>query len=404
LGTSQYRDTSGATRFTHGTIGPALYGGVSGIALFLAETSAKTHTPEFGDAAVSAISYAMSRMHSISARTRFGFFTGEAGVAYAASRIGELVDRPEIVRRSRSILRRLARESTAESILDIISGAAGSAPVIVRLADGWRDEQLRRFARRLGSRVVARACKRLDGWSWGSDATGFESARNLTGFAHGAAGFGWSLLELHRALGDQSFERGAEQAFRYERRWFQKDHQNWPDFRETRSAKRAPSRVAWCHGAPGIGMSRLAAARVHGVERYRVELAAAIQSSIAVLGSSLDHFDCSLCHGMLGIAEFLLMAANIPSGTKAASTALDFATSRADDYVDRPGDWPCGLHRGQNPSLMLGLAGIGHFYLRLAFPDVPSVLLPGSTTDEAHSVRHRPASRLRPKRAESTAH
>jgi lantibiotic modifying enzyme len=38
--------------------------------------------------------------------------------------------------------------------------------------------------------------------------------------------------------------------------------------------------------------------------------------------------------------------------------------------------WPCGTHSGETPNLMLGLAGIGYFYLRLAVPQVPSVLLP----------------------------
>jgi hypothetical protein len=39
--------------------------------------------------------------------------------------------------------------------------------------------------------------------------------------------------------------------------------------------------------------------------------------------------------------------------------------------------WPCGVPGGgESPSLMLGLAGIGHFYLRLYDPaSVPSVLL-----------------------------
>ena len=403
LGTTQFRDASGATRFAHGTMGPALYGGVSGIALFLGEAAAKTGMREFGDVAASAISYAMSRVHSVSARTRFGFFTGWAGIAYSASRIGVLLDRPDLLRRGRGILTRLERESTAGSILDVISGPAGSAPVIVGLASSWNDERLRRLGRRLGARVVARAHKTVSCWSWGSDATGFESARNLTGFAHGAAGFGWSLMELHRELGDPLFERGARRAFRYERRWFQKDRQNWPDFRDARAARRAPCRVAWCHGAPGIGMSRLAASRIHDDRRYRTDISAAIRSSTVALGDGLDRFDYSLCHGTLGIAEFLVMAADAPGGRRAAYRALACESSAADDYVDRPGEWPCGLDRGLNPSLMLGLAGVGYFYLRLAFPDVPSVLLPGRVVNSPASVIQRPASRRRPNRAESTA-
>jgi lantibiotic modifying enzyme len=41
--------------------------------------------------------------------------------------------------------------------------------------------------------------------------------------------------------------------------------------------------------------------------------------------------------------------------------------------------WPSGVSGGDNPGLLLGLAGTGYFYLRLSDPDaVPTILLPGS--------------------------
>ncbi|HYP18471.1 MAG TPA: lanthionine synthetase LanC family protein, partial [Chloroflexia bacterium] len=57
--------------------------------------------------------------------------------------------------------------------------------------------------------------------------------------------------------------------------------------------------------------------------------------------------------------------------------------------------WPCGvMGGGENPSLMLGLAGIGYFYLRLYDPDkVPSVLMlqpdlgKSSTPSASHNGR-----------------
>jgi hypothetical protein len=36
--------------------------------------------------------------------------------------------------------------------------------------------------------------------------------------------------------------------------------------------------------------------------------------------------------------------------------------------------WPCGTHSGETPNLMLGLAGIGHFLLRLAKPATPPLI------------------------------
>ena len=46
-------------------------------------------------------------------------------------------------------------------------------------------------------------------------------------------------------------------------------------------------------------------------------------------------------------------------------------------YVQQNLPWPCGVMGGwETPNLMLGLAGIGYFYLRLHDPAmIPSTLL-----------------------------
>ena len=36
--------------------------------------------------------------------------------------------------------------------------------------------------------------------------------------------------------------------------------------------------------------------------------------------------------------------------------------------------WPVGISGGESPCLLLGLAGVGYFYLRMHDPTTPSVL------------------------------
>ncbi|WP_220140148.1 lanthionine synthetase LanC family protein [Kitasatospora acidiphila] len=87
--------------------------------------------------------------------------------------------------------------------------------------------------------------------------------------------------------------------------------------------------------------------------------------------------DLSLCHGDLGNLEPLL-----PAGGRWREAGLRQAAATLDE-LDRRG-WVCGLPHGvHSPSLMVGVAGIGHGLLRLAAPDrVPSVLaLQGPLTD-----------------------
>ena len=92
------------------------------------------------------------------------------------------------------------------------------------------------------------------------------SSNNLTGFSHGAAGIGYALLELYDITKELKFLMAAENAFSYENHWFNKQNNNWPDFGThdgIRVSKDKNQRLAysyaWCHGAPGIGLSRIRA-------------------------------------------------------------------------------------------------------------------------------------------------
>jgi lantibiotic modifying enzyme len=150
--------------------------------------------------------------------------------------------------------------------------------------------------------------------------------------------------------------------------------------------------VAWCHGAPGIGLSRLRALAIDSAPRYRRDVRAAIRSSRRSLNALLERRDSdfSLCHGLAGIAEFLITAGRVLGDTRASQTATDVAVDRSRWYADQPGSWPCGVSRGSHPSLMLGLAGIGYFFLRLADPAVPTILLPGSDSAPEGDAGGRP--------------
>jgi lantibiotic modifying enzyme len=49
----------------------------------------------------------------------------------------------------------------------------------------------------------------------------------------------------------------------------------------------------------------------------------------------------------------------------------------AREFGAAPRRWPSGVDGGWNPTLMLGAAGVGYHFLRLADPRLPSCLLIG---------------------------
>jgi class II lanthipeptide synthase len=169
--------------------------------------------------------------------------------------------------RSQEVLARILEGYDLSGGADVISGKAGAIPALLILASMLRDRSLESFATRLGDELVQSAEQLAVSCSWRSAGEAFQP--NLTGFAHGAAGVSTALLELFRAVGGATYRNTAIGGFDYERTWFNSDIGNWADLRGMRLNKRIRrSRVrfgnAWCHGAPGIALSRLRAYEILG--------------------------------------------------------------------------------------------------------------------------------------------
>jgi lantibiotic modifying enzyme len=246
--------------------------------------------------------------------------------------------------------------------LDVIGGVAGTALVARRLmADDAQDLRLvlEACAHRLLERPGIPTRRPTD-----------EQQPLLAGAAHGAAGLAWALAELHAVTGDERLLQRTASLCAYERLLYEPAEGNWPDLRPGRQPPRGGV-IAWCHGAPGIGLARLLlldAVPALTEARADVDLAVATTLARGELGNA------SLCHGSLGNAE-LLIAASARGRPELLSTARSWAR-RALERRRHTGSWSTGVpFRSPEPSLLLGLAGIGYQLLRLADPrNVPSLL------------------------------
>ena len=85
----------------------------------------------------------------------------------------------------------------------------------------------------------------------------------------------------------------------------------------------------------------------------------------------------SLCHGLAGNSESLLYAYETlgPDFGDLRTASLVVAQAGLDRFASTGAPWPCGTQSMESPGLMLGLAGIGHFYLRLHDPPIRSILI-----------------------------
>ena len=375
----------GQWAIAHRAFGPDLYSGTSGVALFLAEVFQQTGEPLFRETCVGGVRQALSRLEEMPAETRVGFYTGHTGIGYALTRIGELINEQEFVDRGLQVVEALAEVEPDERATDVLAGSAGAIPALLHLGKRYGREPLRELARRHGEFLVGAARKTPTGWSWNTlNIAPEQRQQDLNGFSHGAAGISWALLELWKATGEEKFRVAAEQGFAYERQWFDPRQENWPDFRGLYDAWAGnPGQLgfmtAWCHGAPGIGLSRVRAYALTRQEVYRREAEAALRCTSRTLAATTapGQANYSLCHGSAGNAELLVYAARVFGDDSARLLAEQVGHAGVEQYRKTLSPWPCGvLQGGETPGLLLGLAGIGHFYLRLHDPaGVPSVLI-----------------------------
>jgi lantibiotic modifying enzyme len=373
----------------HAALGSDLYSGTAGVALFLAEEQALSGDLQVKEAAVGAIRQALDYTILIPEHLRFGLYTGWMGVALTAARVGVLTQEACLLDQAQALsllcAESLARNGTHEH--DLMGGSAGAiiASLSLRELLGDADSHLLDFAISLGERILqaAHSSSYGDGYYWESARKRFP--RPLTGLSHGASGIGYALLELAAATRDERYLNAAHAAFRYERHWLDLVAGNWPDFRENRSGKKhgvyTPTfATQWCHGAPGIALSRLRACATLGDPTARDEAILALKTTARWVEGALttDDTNYSLCHGLAGNADVLMQGSLTlpldPDTAMGSNLTHDVARFGIEKYA-ATGDWPCGAGGGVAPGLMLGLAGIGYFYLRLYKPSIPAVLL-----------------------------
>jgi len=349
--TADFLDDGGVA---HGALGPNLYAGTSGIALFLSRMASATGERIFRLTAEGALRQALEKLPAAG----LGLYSGGLGIHYVAAEMGRETDEDAVVRQ--------AEPDRAE--LDVIGGSAGAIAALLYLRRRTSGARLLEMAIRHGDLLLGEASKEESGWSWRTIA----APRNLTGFSHGTAGIGWALAELYAVTREDRFRAAAREAFRYERSCWNPAERNWPDFRE--AEPEYP--ILWCHGAAGIGFSRLRAWQILGDKELLAEALSALATVRDDLGSPANY---SLCHGEMGNADLLIHAAQVLGDEAWLTPAQAAAEEGFERFERRRVPWPCGLPgANETPDLMLGLAGIGHFYLRLADPPrTPTVLLPG---------------------------
>lgn len=358
------------------TLQPArldLHLGLPGIILFLAwlgEITGEPRIPDLARAALVTLREQLRQGRQI--LNNIGAFSGWGGLVWMLTHLGVLWKDEELLAEAE----RIAREEIPPGIPvdennDLISGASGCLIALLTLHEARPADHLVQSAVQCGERLLARALPMERGVGWHLKIAG---PTPLAGISHGVAGIAWPLLRLAAVTGDGRYREIALAALEYERSLYNPEKRNWPDLREGATLEEAAEphyMWAWCHGAPGVGLGRLAGLPYLDDATVREEIETAVESTLEN-GFGRNH---GLCHGDLGNLEVVTLAAERLSRPDWAQRAGRIAGGILAGI--RESGWFFGIPgRTEPPGMMVGLAGIGYGLLRLAAPErVPSVLI-----------------------------
>ena len=358
-----------------------LYSGTTGITLFLAYLGAVTgeeHYTTLAKATLESTRTQMAWQKHNPIVASVGAFSGLGAYIYLLSHLGVVWNNSSLFREAEDIVKLLAEGIAQDEVFDVIAGSAGCIAALLSLYAVAPSQATLTTAIQCGDHLITHATAQQSGIGWSTQL----QETPLTGLAHGNAGIALNLLRLFSVSGEERFRETAFAAMEYERSLYSLENRNWPDLRkelrsstlqdqEKRQLETNAYMVAWCHGAPGIGLARLASLEYVDEPALHEEIDAAFQTTLTH-GFGLNH---CLCHGDMGNIEFVMSATRHDSLSRFEGQVQRLLSTLLDS-IEKQG-WVTGVPLGvETPGLMTGIAGTGYALLRAAFPErIPSLLL-----------------------------
>lgn len=358
-----------------------IYEGSCGMALFLAALQRITGSQRHEHLIVGvcrSVARVLNdpRAGELLAREGTGAFCGLGSAVYALTCLSRWLGQPRVL----EVASRLAAFITPEALkksadFDVIDGCAGGALALLALHSATGEMAHLGLATQCGERLLSAAVRAPSGgMAWPA-----PDGALLCGFSHGAAGIAYAFGRLFAATSDERFLKAAQDACTYERSVYRADRANWPIVPPPDAPLGTQPIFAstWCHGAPGILLSRLGLRESMAAdELIAPEIETALETTIRTGITGIDH----VCCGNMGRIDAVLTAAQrlhrphlMRIAAAGASIMVGRAASAGGAYqfharADRQGSAQPGFFRG--------VSGIGYGLLRLARPEqLPSIAM-----------------------------
>lgn len=296
-------------------------------------------------------------------------FLGKASLAYCYYFMGLKFNRNDLIEKAIYYILSCKNYIENDKNFDIVSGCAGTLIVALNIFNKYNNKEILDVAINSGEHLIKYCIEKDNSIGWPTPAGGGQI---LSGMSHGSAGIAWALIELYKVVKDERYLCLASKAINFERKIYNREQNNWINTKNKKDLIQNgfTDPVNWCHGAPGLGISRIKCYDIFKDDSIIEE----IQDSInKTLKEGFGGSDC-LCHGTMGNIELLIMANKLFYKENYLLKARRIVSNLIKDAnIDQ---WHCGIPQNfQVTSFMTGLSGIGYQLLRLTKPKlIPSVL------------------------------
>jgi len=355
-------------------LGPDLYNGICGIGVFLAAHAAVTGNKASAELAYAGLAQLRKNLKSRNAARMaralgLGGAVGLGSIVYALAVMAKSLQDDDLLADARQAAELFTDDLiAADKQLDVVSGSAGGILSLLRLYRDTRSDDVLRRATKCGEHLLGQPRLGPQGRrTWVGQGSG---PRGLNGMSHGAAGFAYALTSLAQVTGRAEFAQAAAECIAFENSSYDAERHNWPDLRDAGGLSWP---CQWCHGAPGIGLARIATAKLRGMDDAR--LVTDIRNAVEGVKQGRPTAVDTLCCGVLGGVEFFCEAGDTLGRddlrTHAAQrlAAVLQTAAAAGDYR-----WNSGKGRF-NLGMFRGLAGVGYTLLRRVDGALPNVMI-----------------------------
>lgn len=351
-----------------------LYNGSSGIAVFLAAHAATRSSSDSAELALAAVAHLRKNLRSRNAARMarslgVGGAVGLGSIVYALCVMSRCLKAEDLLVDALKAADLFTDEViAADTQLDVMGGSAGGILGLLRLYRDTQSKDVLTRAIKCGDHLLDKPRLGSEGRrSWVGQGIGSKA---LNGMSHGAAGFAYALASLGIASGREEFGEAAAECIAFENSSYDTERKNWPDFRNVAG----PSWTCqWCHGAPGIGLARLATRRNGRLDGKLLDrdIGNAVEGVQRCSSIELD----TLCCGTLGSIEFLCEVGR----SLDRADFREIAAHRLMVVVEEAttsGDYRWNSGKGQfNLGLFRGLSGVGYTILRQIDASLPNALI-----------------------------